>query len=146
MRLTKWIRGKFDPGVWLFFKFLGFFALVSSGLLFMTEKFFPEQERYCRCPDREQQQLEAARLEAARLEEARRQDRVVKRPGELDAEMQQRLKEAERRQRKAVRTPAAERVRRAFEAWEREQAEREAGVRSREEADAVSEPAAEVDR
>ena len=141
MRLTKWIRGKFDPGVWLFFKFLGFFALVSSGLLFMTEKFFPEQERYCRCPDRGQQQLEAARLE-----EARRQDRVVKRPGELNDEMQQLLKEVERRQRKAVRTPAAERVRRAFEAWEREQAEREAGVRSREEADAVSEPAAEVDR
>lgn len=64
-----------------------------------------------------------------------------------DQEMQDEAQQA-RRKLKAVRTPAAERVRQALKEWEREQAKREAAVRaairSREELDAAAKPAAEV--
>lgn len=127
---VKWIRGRSAGEVIV--KFITVLGLVF-GLVFMAAvlQLAPDgPDRYCDCPDRDEQRERARRSTTER--------EAV----ELQAELERRA-EAE-----ATRIRAAERVRQALKAWEREQAEREAIVRavlgSKEVVDAAAEPAAEV--
>ena len=99
--------------------------------MLMVIVFAPDEPtRYCHCPDREQQREQA------------RQARTEQEAVQFQAERERRDAAI------AVRIRAAERVRQALKAWEREQAEREAAagaaIPSMEVFDAAAEPAAEV--
>lgn len=130
----KWIRGK---SAWeVINKLFAVLCLVFTVavLLFVTDG----PDRDCYCPVREPQQRERARHTVTEQEAVELQAAIERRRNERQNVV------------KAVRTPAAERVRQALKAWERDQAAREAAVRaavqSMEESDEVAEPAAEVDR
>ena len=127
----KWIRGSSAGEVITkSFTVLGF-VFVLAVLLLVTDG----PDRYCDCPD-QQRPREQARGSVTEREAVELQAAIERREKEREAVV------------KAVRTPAAERVRQALKEWEREQAESEALVRavleSKEVGDAAAEPAAEV--
>ena len=124
----KWIRDKCsDPDMLLPFMIPVAVVIGLAGMwLLQVASLTDDPTHYCRCLESERQRLEEARME----------------------QTVQEVRQRARQKLKAVRTPAAERVRRALKEWEREQAEREAAVRaavqSMEVFDAAAEPAADV--
>ena len=146
--LGKWLRNKDAEPVryapkGLVFKFC---LVLMAVLMLMIILLAPDDPiRYCRCPDQEQR-IEEAKLSPAGQEARQRAQREAQeRVRRMQAEYK---RQQARRQLKAVRTSAADRVRQALKAWEREQAERisavRATVKAMEEIDAAAEPAAEV--
>ena len=149
--LEKWLRSSSDEPVrytpkGLVFKIGIVLMSVLMAMVILLGLLAPDDPiRYCRCLDRVQR-LEEAQLSPAKQEARQRAQREAQqRVRRLQAEY--RRQEA-RRQLKAVRTPAADRVRQALKDWEREQAVAEAVVRAArkamEEGYAAAEPAAEV--
>ena len=146
--LGKWLRSSSDEPVRYAPKGLVFKLCVAlmAVLMLMIILLAPDEPTpYCRCPDREQR-LEEAQLSPAEQEARQRaQHEAQERVKRFQAEYR---RQQARRQLKAVRTPAADRVRQALKEWEREQAVSEAVVRAArkamEEGYAVPEPAAEV--
>lgn len=149
--LRKWLRSKDAEPVryapkGLVFKFC---VALMAVLMLMIILLAPDDPiRYCRCLDREQR-LEEAQLSPAEQEARQRAQReALQRVRRLQAEVERQDAARSQRELKAVRTPAADRVRQALKEWEREQAVAEAVVRAArkavEEGYAVPEPAAEM--